>query len=157
MGVLSALPLVSTLNFCCCLWVVSGGLLAAYLLQQNQSTPITAADGALVGFLAGISGAIIMFLLSIPISLLVAPMERAMVQRALGMSGNMPPEVRQILENYAEPRTNLGIAGQIVIRIIGFFLFLVVGVVFSALGGLLGAALFGRRVPPVDSSTSSTL
>jgi len=47
MGVLSALPLVSAGNICCCLWVVTGGLVAAYLLQQNQAMPISPADGAL--------------------------------------------------------------------------------------------------------------
>ena len=41
MGVLSALPLVSAGNICCCLWVVTGGLVAAYLLQQNQAMPIS--------------------------------------------------------------------------------------------------------------------
>jgi len=40
LSVLSALPLISAGNLCCCLWVISGGLVAAYLLQQNQSTPI---------------------------------------------------------------------------------------------------------------------
>ena len=54
MGVLSALPLVAAGNLCCCLWVVSGGVVAAYLLQQNQSAPITPGDGALVGLLAGV-------------------------------------------------------------------------------------------------------
>jgi len=56
--VLSALPIVGAANACCCLWVVSGGLLAAYLLQQDRQQPITAGDGAIVGLLAGISGAI---------------------------------------------------------------------------------------------------
>ena len=32
MGVLSALPIVSAGNYCCCLWVISGGLVAAYVL-----------------------------------------------------------------------------------------------------------------------------
>ena len=35
-GVLSALPLVNAGNCCCCLWVVCGGVLAAYLRQQNS-------------------------------------------------------------------------------------------------------------------------
>jgi hypothetical protein len=156
MGVLSALPLVNTLNVCCCLWVVSGGLVAAYVLQQNQSAPITAGDGALVGFLAGITGALVMFLVSIPISFLVAPMERAMVQRALGMAGNMPPEIRQILENYGEPRTDLGLIGQFVIRIVGLFIFLIVGAVFSTLGGLLGSALFRKSAPPATIDAPSS-
>ena len=40
------------------MWVVSGGAIAAYLLQQNQSTPILPGDGALVGLLAGLIDAL---------------------------------------------------------------------------------------------------
>jgi hypothetical protein len=154
MGVLSALPLVNALNFCCCLWVVTGGLVGAYMLQQNQAAPITAGDGALVGFLAGIIGAFVMFVVSIPVSFLVAPMERAMVQRSLEMAGNMPPELRRVLENYGQ-ETEMGFLGRLVMRIAGLFMFLIVGSVFSTLGGLLGTALFRKRVsvpPPPPSS-----
>ena len=56
MGVLSALPIVAAGNLCCCLWIISGGVVAAYLLQQNQSAPVTPGDGALVGLLAGMAG-----------------------------------------------------------------------------------------------------
>ena len=41
MGVLSALPIISAGNVCCCLWVVSGGAIAAYLFQQERAAPIT--------------------------------------------------------------------------------------------------------------------
>ncbi len=34
-GILSSLPYIKGGNVCCCLWVVSGGLLAAWLMQQN--------------------------------------------------------------------------------------------------------------------------
>jgi hypothetical protein len=91
MGVLSALPLVSAGNLCCCLWVVGGGALAAYLLQQNESGAITPGDGALVGLLAGLIGAVVQTLVGIPIGLLVAPMERAMLQRVIDAAGSMPP------------------------------------------------------------------
>src|SRR5262245_60742253 len=100
MGVLSALPLISAGNLCCCLWVVSGGLVAAYVLQQNQSAPITPGDGALVGLLAGLAGAVVQVIISIPITLLVGPMERAMVQRVLDMAGTMPPEMRDTFERF---------------------------------------------------------
>jgi hypothetical protein len=146
-GVLSALPIINALNLCCCLWVVSGGLVGAYLLQQNQTAPITAGDGALVGLLAGIIGALVMFVLSIPIGLILAPMERAIAQRVLDMSGTMPPDVRQMLEGYNRPRGGLGLLGQIVVRAVWFVIFLVVGSIFSTLGGLLGSALFGKRFP----------
>lgn len=35
-----------------------------------------------------------------------------MVQRALGMSGTMPPEFQQFLETYGEPRTDIGLRGR---------------------------------------------
>ena len=147
MGVLSALPLISAVNLCCCLWVVSGGLVASYLLQQNQSLPIAAGDGAVVGLLAGISGAFITFVLSIPIGLLVEPMQRAMVQRTLEMAGNMPPAVRQFLESSSEPRS---MVAMVIVRVIGLFVMLAVGSVFSTLGGLLGVALFKKKVSPLS-------
>ncbi len=43
MGVLSALPGVSLGNCCCCAWLVTGGLVAAYLLQSNTPEPIAGA------------------------------------------------------------------------------------------------------------------
>src|SRR5436853_2087023 len=133
MGVLSSLPLINAANLCCCLWVVAGGAVAAYLLQQNQTLPITPGDGALVGLFAGIIGAGVGFLISIPISLMLEPMQRAMVQRTLEMAGNMPPAVRQILENYSQPRTAVGIMGRVVLRVIGFFFMLCIGSIFSTL------------------------
>ncbi len=46
MGVLSALPVIQIGNVCCCLWVILGGVLAAYVMQQGHPYPITIADGA---------------------------------------------------------------------------------------------------------------
>jgi len=113
MGVLSALPLISVGNVCCCLWVIGGGLVAAYLLQQNQATPITPGDGALVGLLAGLIGALVQVVVSIPISMVVGPMERAMAQRLLEMAGNVPPEMREMFERYS------GEGGSMAFAIIG--------------------------------------
>jgi hypothetical protein len=153
MGVLSALPLINAANVCCCLWVVAGGAVAAYLLQQNQPMPITPGDGALVGLFAGIIGAFVAFVVSIPIGLVLEPMQRAMIQRTLEMSGNMPPAIRQILENYGEPRTGLGMLGGIFLRVIGFLFMLFVGSIFSTLGGLLGAAIFKKSPPPQGTAS----
>jgi hypothetical protein len=136
--VLSALPLVSAGNLCCCLWVVTGGVVAAYLLQQNQATPVTAGDGALVGLLAGLVGAVVYLILSIPITILVAPLERALMERVMENARNMPVEVRDYM----------GTVGSGVRIVAGFMMMLVAGAVFSTIGGLLGAAIFVRRPPP---------
>ena len=144
MGALSALPIISAGN-CCCLWMVSGGAVAAYVMQQNQETSITPGDGALAGLLAGIVGAVIYLVLSIPITILMAPMERVMMERLISSSGRMPPEFRQYVGTY------MGGALQVVF---GFVFILVFGAIFSTLGGLLGAAIFKKPMhgPAHDGS-----
>ena len=139
MGVLTALPIISGGNLCCCLWVVSGGVVAAYMLQQAQTLPVTTADGALVGLVAGIVGAFVYLILSIPISFLIAPMERLMVQRFVERMGNMPPEFREFATSYT--------AGGLRIML-GFVFWLFIGAIFSTIGGLLGSAIFRKPLPP---------
>ena len=133
-GVLSALPIVNMGNVCCCLWVVGGGAVAAYVLQQNQSTAIPPGDGAL----AGLAGAVIFLVLSIPITLVMAPMQRVMIERVIE-SGRMPPEFRELAGSYA---------GGLVGLVLGFVFQLVAGAIFATLGGLLGAAIFKKPLPP---------
>jgi hypothetical protein len=148
MGVLSALPIVAAGNLCCCMWIVSGGAIAAYLFQQNQPAPISPGDGALVGLLAGIAGAFVQFIVAIPIGILVAPMERAMLQRIIDVAGTMPPEMRDAIDRYASSDAQLGVAFMIARRVIGLMFALFVGAIFSTLGGLLGAMIFRKQTPP---------
>jgi hypothetical protein len=143
LGVLSALPIVSMGNICCCLWVISGGVLAAYLLQRNQAAPIAAGDGAMVGFLAGVIGAVVWQVLAIPITLAMGPFQARLMERFL-TNADLPENVRPLLEGM---RQSTGL--NVVYFIIGAFFTLVVSIVFSTLGGLLGAALFRTKVPPV--------
>jgi hypothetical protein len=138
MGVLSALPIISAGNICCCLWVVSGGIVAAYVLQQNQPTAITTGDGALVGLLAGVIGAGVYLLLSVPITMIVAPMQRQVLERLIE-AGDMPAEFRNYATSYV---------GGVVGIVVGFLSMLVAGVIFSTLGGVIGAAIFKR--PPTQ-------
>jgi hypothetical protein len=149
MGALSALPIVSVGNACCCLWVVSGGLVAAYVFQQNNPAPMTAADGALAGLLAGLLGAVIYLVVSIPLDLIMAPFERDIAGRILDMSGNMPSEMRDWLERFSYNRNvETTFALRFLGRLAGFIFMLCIGAIFSTLGGLLGAAIFAKKLPP---------
>lgn len=139
MGALSALPIVSAGNICCCLWLVAGGVVAAYFLQQNQSAPVTQGDGALVGLYAGIVGAFVYLVLSIPITLLVAPMERLAMQRIIELGGEMPPHFRDFAMTYIGGGARLTL---------GFIMMLCLGAIFSTIGGLIGAMVFRKQVPP---------
>jgi hypothetical protein len=142
-GVLSALPVINVGNACCCLWVVSGGVIAAYVMQQDQQTSLTPADGALVGLLAGIVGAVVALVVSIPIDLIAAPMQRAILERLRQSAVEMPPELRNAIDDMINSRDS-GMAGFVVLRVASFFLSLFIGGAASAVGGLLGAAIFGR-------------
>jgi len=142
LGVLSALPIVNMGNACCCLWVIAGGVTAAYLLQNNQAAPVTSGDGAAVGFLAGVFGAIVWQVLAIPVTIVMGPIQSRMLERMLN-TGDMPENVRQVFETLQQN------AGFSIARfILGSVFTLFISVIFSTLGGLLGAALFRKKLPP---------
>ena len=136
-GVLSALPIVNLAN-CCCLWILGGGAIAAYLALQEQPGPFGLMDGARVGFRAGIFGAVIWLFASTTVDLMLAPLQQSAADFMLRNATDIPPEVRSWLENLDNT------ASLPARMIIGFFFQLFVAAPFAALGGLLGAAVFGR-------------
>lgn len=142
MGVLSALPGVSLGNCCCCAWLVTGGLVAAYLLQSGTPQPITMGDGALVGLLAGLFGAVVNLIVSVPMHMLTGPFQQRIFQRLAESQPDLPENVRQMVDNMGIGA--LSVAGTIMV----FFMMLVLGAVFSSVGGLLGAFFFKKKVAP---------
>jgi hypothetical protein len=147
MGVLSALPFISAGNCVCCMWVIGGGVLAAYLMQQNHPLPITVADGALVGLLAGVFGAVIATILSIPIDLALGDMQRQMLGRILERIGSdLPAETQDILNRYERSGAAWG-----AMKVFSMMFFVVIGAVFGMLGGILGASMFRKDQPPADT------
>jgi hypothetical protein len=138
-GVLSALPVVSWGN-CCCLWIVSGGVLAAYLDQQNDPRPITSGRGAFAGFLAGIIGAIVWLIVSMGLDVLLSPLREMLESGLVRVARDAPPDVRTLLESLS--------ASSPLRYTLNFFLLLCAGAIFSTIGGVLGAAFFRNDVPP---------
>ena len=141
-GVLSALPVINLAN-CCCAWILFGGGLAAYLMQQNHPEPVSAGDGAIAGLLAGIVGAFVWLVLFIPLTLLMSPFQSGMIQRMLSRANDMPPEFRAMLEGMASNSGRIGIG-----LVFFFFVMLCVSSVFGMIGGLFGALLFRKNTPP---------
>jgi hypothetical protein len=143
-GVLSALPVISAGNCCCCLWVIGGGVIAAYLLQQHQSAPITPGDGALVGLLAGLIGAGVHLLVSIPVLLVAGPLQARMMQRIMDRIAAQNPDFGHMADSmqYSASHGAIGL-------VFGFVFFLFVGSAFATLGGLLGALFFKKDQPQV--------
>lgn len=138
-GVLSALPVISWGN-CCCLWIVGGGVLAAYLDQQNDPRPTTAGRGAFAGFLAGMIGALVWLIVSLGLDVVLAPIRERIGSELIRVARDMPPDARSALESIGTTSP----AGYAV----NFILLLVVGGIFSTLGGVLGASFFRNDAPP---------
>jgi hypothetical protein len=138
-GVLSALPIVSLGN-CCCLWIVGGGVLAAYLDQQNDPRPTTLGRGAYNGLLAGVFGAVVWLVVAVALEAVLGPLRERVLGDIVRVAQDMPPEARAILESL-RGSSPVGFAFD-------FLVLLCVGAIFSTAGGMLGASFFRTDVPP---------
>lgn len=144
-GVLSALPIVGAANCCCCLWIVSGGALSAYLEIQQKNKSLTTGEGAAVGALAGVIGAFVWLPIVILVSIVLGPVQQAIFEQIAQNARDMPPEAREILENMGG--ANVGA------NLLMFFPMLLIGALFAAIGGMLAAAYYKKEVPPALGGT----
>ena len=138
-GILSALPIV---NCCCCLWIAGGGFLAAYLQSQRQPISLTILQGAQIGVMAGVVGAVVWLLVSTALS----PLNLRFLELA-GNAPDMPPEVRDMIETMKGNGLE-GNAFSVAGKAFSFVLTLCIMSIISTIGGMTGAAYFKKDVPP---------
>ena len=135
LGVLSAVPPISFLNCACCILVVGGGLLASYLYMKDyplDSPRVTYGDGALLGLLAGLFGAVVDTVVSIPINLMLPfgfSNQDALEQ--LRNTPDIPPQLIDFLES--------------IWILISLLFGGIVFSIFAMVGAMLGVALFGPK------------
>jgi uncharacterized membrane protein YeaQ/YmgE (transglycosylase-associated protein family) len=138
-GVLSVLPYVNRAN-CCCLWVIAGGLIATYLLQQSRPEPIETAEAMLGGLVAGLVGAVIFLVVTGALMQGAANVQmQEQMRQALDQNPQLPAETRNMMLNL--------LAGRNVLFLLVAFM-LPLYAIFSTLGALLGLALFRKKTPP---------
>ena len=143
LGILSVIPFVGALNLCCCLWAILGGMLATNLYVKSSPTPVNAGDGAIVGALAGIVGAVISFVLGVPIDYAMGPTMRNFFVKLVE---NVDPQQADMIRRSMEASGD-AIAPIIIQGLIGSVLLFV----FAIVGGLLGVPIFEKRkggMPP---------
>lgn len=143
-GVLSALPIVNLAN-CCCLWIMGGGILAVYLTQHQTHRAVLPGRGALLGVLAGIVGAVVWLVAYAIVDVIVGPLQQRMMASLLQGRVDLPPDVKHLLETVSAQ------AASPLRYVAGFVVQLVTGVIFGAVGGLLGAVFLTREAPPVPA------
>ncbi|HXZ78550.1 MAG TPA: hypothetical protein VEG30_01390 [Terriglobales bacterium] len=127
-----------------CLWILAGGALGVALYRRrNPGQEVTAGMGAKVGAVAGLFAWVIFAVLT-ALQLLVTRKTgqfRDMVQKVVEESAtrNADPQVQQMLQRLLSPE---GLATMVTLAMV---MFLFAFVIFSAVGGALGAALLGGR------------
>jgi hypothetical protein len=136
LGLLSVIPFVNFVNFCCCLWAILGGMLASHLYVKGSATPASSGDGAIVGALAGVVGGVIALVLGIPISILTSGL---MTGFFVGLLEGINPAQAEMMRAQIE-------AGQTVLgAIVNGLILAVLLVIFSTIGGLIGVSIFEKR------------
>jgi hypothetical protein len=138
-GVLSSLPIVGGFNACCCLWVVSGGLLTVYLQQQAKAEPIETGEAVVGGLIAGLIGALITVAIQAAIFSAGAPMVQESIRQAMEQAPEMPQEARDLVMRLTTGRN---------ILLVSLAMNLPLFAIFGMLGALLGTAFFKKKLPP---------
>jgi len=134
-GVLSAVPF---LNCLCCLWIIGGAVLAAYLLAKDSPVAMTAGDGAIVGIFTGIVAAIVDTVVSIPFQAINSQFVQRFIEGLAEYTEEMPQGWENILERGAfEPSAPMFMVG-LLISVVVFSL-------LGALGGIIGMSIFGKK------------
>jgi len=143
-GVLWAVPLLKLVNLCCCIGVLIGGAVAAYMLiKRSPVLPVSTGDGAVVGVLAGLIGAAIDLVLGVPIEILF---NQVTVNALRGLMDSISdPEVRRAMEQAINNAQDQPFAARLVSALVGWAIVSVLTVGFAALGGVIGVAMFEKR------------
>lgn len=132
-GLLSAIPFIDT---CCCLWAIGGGGLACYLYLKSSPTRITPGDGAMLGGLAGVIGAVIYLIIGLPILFLT----------------NRGAAMEEIFTRF---NMQLPFTGTVML-LMGGFIRAIILLVLAVIGGLIAVPIFEKRTdaapppPPQD-------
>jgi hypothetical protein len=142
-GVLSSLPVVGWANLCCCLWVVSGGVLTAYLQQQNRPEPVDTAEAVLGGLLAGLVGALLTIAVQTLLINYMGPLWQDQLRTLLDQNPELAPEARDFVLNLTTGRALFVVLAAIVLPIYA---------VAAMLGALLGLVFFRKKTPPVAAA-----
>ncbi len=145
MGIASLIPVVS---IGCCLWMLAGGALSVALYRRRvPADAVPTGMGMRLGAVAGVLG----FFSYAVLSALVM----AIRHFVFGSGRQMREAMRKVLEQAAasnpDPRAQELIQkmttpeGIALIVILSLVLFFIAFVLFSALGGALGASLWGQK------------
>ena len=142
LGVLSGIPVINFINCACCALVIGGGILSSYLYMKDyppEQPRVQYGDGALLGLLAGLLGAVVSTIIAIPFQLLVGGASNAGMLEALRSQPDIPAEIIDMIEPFFQGGINM------LAILFGLLVGSVLYSIFGMLGGVIGVALFGPK------------
>ena len=142
LGVLSSVP---PLNCACCIWMLGGGFLAAYLFVKESSVVVTLGQGVLLGLIAGVIGTIIGELIQIPLFLLSSEGGRGIAEQIMQTMEQIPGFTEETRKSVAELLSREGFIS--ILFVVNIVMSLLLNCLLAMLGGALGVALFEKRKP----------
>ncbi len=134
-GVLSGVPFINCL---CCLWILGGAALAVHLYARDRSIPTTPGDGAVIGAFTGVAAAAVNTVMNVVFQSANLSFLRRVIERLSANMDNFPPEWQEWINKEPGP---VSIPQLLISLAFSAAVFAALG----ALGGVLGAALFGRK------------
>jgi hypothetical protein len=138
-GILSALPIVGAANYCCCLWVIAGGVLTTYLRQQGRPVALEASEAAVSGLFAGLVGSVIYIAFSVLLLSVSGDMIESQIRTMAEQYPQMPPDVRDRLLAFS--------AGPNLVLLMAFVT-IPMYAIFGMLGALLALLFFRKPTAP---------
>jgi hypothetical protein len=133
-GVLGNLPVLNLINCFLCIWVWVGGILSVYMYQRFQKgeATISAGQGAGLGAVAGLFGAVIGVVVYALTSFISMPLF-ASLARAFDVQGDLPFTTGSSLGGVFASAFFFGTIDAVLYPI------------FGAISGLIGASFFGKK------------
>lgn len=141
LGVLSSIPIIQAGNCLCCAWVLLGGGLAAVMLTRQRPSGITYGDGAFVGVLSGLFGAVAGTMLQMSFRAIASRLFESQQQQfeqllnQLGAEGPIRDWVLRVASGEISAAT----------LIFTFFTNLLAYSLFAMIGGILTVAILEKR------------
>jgi len=149
-GILANIPFII---FPCCIWVMGGAMLAAYLLVKDSPVALRSGDGAIVGVFTGIVAAVVHAVVNILLQPFIRDIFQRLIERAAEYIEEMPPGYEDLLEGG-------GFETSVPVFFLGLVVWVIVFSLFGALGGIIGISLFGkkaaRKIKGVSDASENT-
>jgi len=133
-GAVTGIPILNLVNCACCSGIMAGGMLTIYLYRNSlkDNRTVSLAEGAMMGLIAGLIGAFTGGILNA----VFGAMSRDLTELLSKHINDL--DFSPLLEEFS---TAAVARGFFLINILGNF---VLDCIFGVIGGIIGAAVFGK-------------